>query len=584
MKKIIIAGAALLIGTGAHAQSAIDAYRLSQPDLKGTARYMSMAGAFGALGGDLSVLSHNPGGIGVYRNSDVGFTLDLDMQNAESNPDNPMKIGIDQTKFLLNNIGFVWTLKLPSASCPNLNFGFTYNKSASFNRRYRGRIALTNSLSNYIAGVTSYGPMGGEGYAPGQLEGDEYNNYDPYNPTDPSDAAPWLSILGYQGGLIFQSPTRKNPNNYVGEWQNTTTGTGYFDVQEKGGIDSYNIALGGNIANVVFWGMDFDITHLNYTLLPSWTENLNDAYVLTDANRFEKMPDSWTLSNYYNCTGTGFNFKLGFIVKPIQELRVGFAFETPTWYNLTETFSADITNNYYQNVGAVTNGGWAGYNDVGFRTPWKLNVSAAAVVLNRLIISGEYEWTQYKKMKYSEPSAWGGGYDYPWYDDPWYDGGYWPWYAKGHKGTPGNDPYISSYDSFYYTNRSITETYCNTNTLRLGAELRVLPQLSVRAGYSFVSSPVRSGMEDREVATSGTIPNYRFDNTTNYATCGVGFRVKGFYVDLAYVYKHMNSEYHAFSSFYQEQTQTQEAVAVPGQKAKLSLSNSQVVLSAGFKF
>lgn len=575
MRKILIlTSAAVIMTAGAHAQSAIDAYRLSQPDLKGTARYMSMAGAFGALGGDLSVLSHNPGGIGVYRNSDVGLTLDLDMQHSESNSQG-WHNGINQTKFLLNNAGFVWTLKLPSASCPNLNFGFTYNKSASFNRRYRGSINLSNSLSNYIGAVTTQGQ-----YVEGQLIGDEYNKYDPYNPSDPSDAAPWLSVLGYNGYLFSQDGlTHEGTPYYLGQWNGS--GTGYFDVQESGGVDSYNIALGGNIANVVYWGMDFDITHLNYNLTPMWSEDLPEAYVGDDSGTIYKMPSRWTLNNYYNCSGTGFNYKLGFIVKPIQEFRIGFAFETPTWYGLTETFSADIDALYNKTdrVQVQTNDGWPGVNDVNFRTPWKINVGAAGVLLNRLIISAEYEWTQYKGMKYSTPTNWWGGGDY-WYDDyyPWDD-----WYYAGTRAS-GYDPYVGNPDNFYYTNQNIQNTYCNTNTFRLGAELRVLPQLSVRAGYSYVSSPVNSKVKDSMVETAGTIPNYRFDNTTNYVTCGLGFRVKSFYVDLAYVYKHMTSEYHAFSPFYPDPNKDYDLGAIPSQKSSLSLDNSQVVLSAGFKF
>ena len=50
----------------AYGQGAIDAYRISQPDMKGTARFMGMGGAFSALGGDLSTLSQNPAGIGIY--------------------------------------------------------------------------------------------------------------------------------------------------------------------------------------------------------------------------------------------------------------------------------------------------------------------------------------------------------------------------------------------------------------------------------------------------------------------------------------------------------------------------------------
>ena len=64
------------------AQSAIDAYSLSQGDLRGTARFMSMAGAFGALGGDLSTLNQNPAGIGVYRSSEIGVTVDFDIQSV----------------------------------------------------------------------------------------------------------------------------------------------------------------------------------------------------------------------------------------------------------------------------------------------------------------------------------------------------------------------------------------------------------------------------------------------------------------------------------------------------------------------
>ena len=83
MKKILVS--AILAGgaiSAASAQGAVDAYTLSPTDLRGTARYMSMAGAFTALGGDLSTLSQNPAGIGVYRKSEVGITVDFNMTHS----------------------------------------------------------------------------------------------------------------------------------------------------------------------------------------------------------------------------------------------------------------------------------------------------------------------------------------------------------------------------------------------------------------------------------------------------------------------------------------------------------------------
>ena len=74
----------MLASMAAVAQSSIDAYTLSQGELRGTARFMSMAGAFTALGGDISTLNQNPAGIGVYRGSDVGLTLDINMMNSKT--------------------------------------------------------------------------------------------------------------------------------------------------------------------------------------------------------------------------------------------------------------------------------------------------------------------------------------------------------------------------------------------------------------------------------------------------------------------------------------------------------------------
>ena len=84
MKKSILVPAMMLASMAAVAQSSIDAYTLSQGELRGTARFMSMAGAFTALGGDISTLNQNPAGIGVYRGSDVGLTLDINMMNSKT--------------------------------------------------------------------------------------------------------------------------------------------------------------------------------------------------------------------------------------------------------------------------------------------------------------------------------------------------------------------------------------------------------------------------------------------------------------------------------------------------------------------
>ena len=71
MKRIacLFVSAFFLAGGIAYAQGEMNAYTMSQTDLNGTARYLGMSGAFGALGGDISSMSTNPAGLGIYRSS-----------------------------------------------------------------------------------------------------------------------------------------------------------------------------------------------------------------------------------------------------------------------------------------------------------------------------------------------------------------------------------------------------------------------------------------------------------------------------------------------------------------------------------
>ena len=550
----------------ADAQSVPSAYSISQQDLRGTARFMSMAGAFGALGGDLSTLGQNPGGIGIYRSNEIGFTVGLDMIGSKatsggfSNTEN-------MTRFNLNNIGGVFTMKLPGSVMPNLNFGFTYNKGASFNRRYKGLIPnLQTSMSNYIAGISN-------AYDLNEADVSYGDNYDPYNPPVGTRTVPWLAVLGYYGFLTTPEVRSDESTDWYGQFGDGTSGVGAFDVEERGSVDEYNIALGGNINNVVFWGMDFDITSLDYRISSVWSESLDNAYVYNpNTERVGRMQADWSLYDNYRLNGTGFSYRLGVIVKPIQELRLGLAFHTPTYYNLNETYY-DTHLDYDYPFPTKDNSTWAndGYsagNSFNFSTPWRVIASMAGVIGNKLIVSADYEWNGYKHMKYSEADNY--GYYDPWYDwdNPWEWG---DWYGNG---SPRAD-YMNAND---FANSIIKKVYRDTHTFRIGAEFRVLPSFSVRAGYSYTTSPVTTEVKDYRVDVPGTgiMSNYSLDNQTQHVTCGVGYKHKGFYLDLAYVYKYTSSEYFPFSPDISD-----PASAV---RSKLEFNKSSIALSMGYKF
>lgn len=96
----------LLSGGAVFAQGELDAYKYSQNDVTGTARYLGMGGAFGALGGDISAMSSNPAGLGVYRSSEVVTSLSLSSIKTNSNWNGSVN-DVSKTKFNFDNIAYV---------------------------------------------------------------------------------------------------------------------------------------------------------------------------------------------------------------------------------------------------------------------------------------------------------------------------------------------------------------------------------------------------------------------------------------------------------------------------------------------
>ena len=135
-KKFMLAMGGVFLTALCFSQTEIDALRYSQLQYGGTARFTSMAGAFGALGGDFSALSTNPAGIGIYRRSEFTFTPSFYNQKTTSNF---MGNSLDDYKYNVNfnNAGIVLSYYEPESKnvWKGVMFGFGYNRLNNFNNR-----------------------------------------------------------------------------------------------------------------------------------------------------------------------------------------------------------------------------------------------------------------------------------------------------------------------------------------------------------------------------------------------------------------------------------------------------------------
>lgn len=185
MKKIItLAALGLLIAAPMSAQTVYDAAKITNKDLNGTARFVGMGGAMGALGGDISTIGTNPAGIGVYRSNDAMVSFGFSSYGTESNYVGN-KMNSDKMRASFDNAGFVLSSKIGNATALRyVNFGFNYHKAKSFYKN----MSMGGNLGDYTQ--TDY--MAAQAGGIKDWSGDIY--------TDPEVG--WLSALGYDGYLI----------------------------------------------------------------------------------------------------------------------------------------------------------------------------------------------------------------------------------------------------------------------------------------------------------------------------------------------------------------------------------------------
>ena len=127
-KIYLLLGIFVAAANTASAQDSYDAQTLSQSDLNGTSRFVGMGGALGALGGDISVMSTNPAGTGLYRKSDAAFTISGVFAGDGAMGHDGSRMSFDQGGLLV-----AFDMDNPSGQgLQYVNFGVNYQKKRNF--------------------------------------------------------------------------------------------------------------------------------------------------------------------------------------------------------------------------------------------------------------------------------------------------------------------------------------------------------------------------------------------------------------------------------------------------------------------
>ncbi|MDR3184666.1 MAG: hypothetical protein LBT49_04595 [Prevotellaceae bacterium] len=374
--------------SAANAQGAWDGLLLSQTQYEGTARFTAMGGAFAALGGDFTTLSVNPAGIGVYRNTELTFSLAFNHGNTEAkylagNPitDSYVNVGV-------NNLGIVFGDAHGSDGLVSLNWGVGYNKLHNVtNRRITasgtsGNSSILTVLANELT----------EAHPPTLS-----HELDTDNIFDNLSSAYWSHILAWQTGLIdtINQKYITATENASDLSQSGLLKHAYY-AEQAGHTGEYVFSLGGNISNRFYFGFTAGMQAIRNEYYKKYSETAVNPSDFDTAENPTKFSD-FTYSERLNTSGTGYNVKLGFIWKPAAGLRWGAYFHSPTWMYLTDKFSEQINSHFSD--GDRFSSDVSSTSDYKVVTPVKWGTGFAYIFDNYGLISIDYEGTDYSTLK-----------------------------------------------------------------------------------------------------------------------------------------------------------------------------------------
>lgn len=369
-----------LITTGhlIYSQNDVDALRYSSTTFGGTARYMAMGGSFGALGADFSVLSSNPGGIGLYKKSEFTFTPAYYLAKTNSNY-NGMESYDNRSNFNVSNVGFVFASDRNEKSVvKNWQFAIGMNRLNNFNNRMimQGFNAENSIIDTYVESAN--------GIQFQNIENDSYGEY----AYDLNLAWNTYAIDTIPGTL----------DQYFGA---IPPGGGIFqrkDVETWGSMNELLFSFGTNISDRLYLGASFAFPFIRYFEQSTYAE--------TDVENNVPGFQSIYVFEDLRTNGAGFNMKFGMILRVTDFLRIGGGIHSPTWYGMRDYWNTEMGTEFDNNEYYSSNSPYGSY-DYNLETPWRVNASVAAVLWRFILLNAEYEYVDYSAARFRSP-----GYNY----------------------------------------------------------------------------------------------------------------------------------------------------------------------------
>ena len=486
MRKIILVPILALASLQVVAQTAYDALQMSENEYFGSARTMAMGNAFTALGGDPGSFGLNPAGSAVNPYSQIALTPNLSIASTSAgfNAD-PLNEGFGAAA-----IGRRARVTLP-------NFGLNLFMSTGRHRGLRGISfgIASNATANYVDRVSAAGVNPYTSFMAEMADGLSYDGIpwttfssNPENNYFNSQLS-WREALGWNTGMFYHPDGTPDANylatSEVDAFQLGGPLTQRWGREARGYKHDLVFNVGMNFSGKFFLGFNIGVVGL---------EMRKDSYLMEEAvnpadfpNNFDGNQTYFTsarLRDYLSVDGSGAYAKVGFIYVPVSFLRIGAAIQTPTVMDIHELYQTTGSLQFSDSRYSASDKTPQGEGEYRLVSPYRVN-AGAAVNFGFGVLSADYEMTDYGTMRFHSAYT--------------------------------ADPL--AYD-YRYENDDIRNSFGLVHALRVGLELKPVPQIAIRAGYNL-----------------STVPEIEHDADNAFrqsASVGLGFDSGGwFYCDVA---------------------------------------------------
>jgi len=513
MNKILLFFA-LIAGTTVYAQIPEDVLRYSYFPQNGTARILAIGGAMGSLGGDLTANFVNPAGLANYKTGEFVFSPSFYFNNNNTNFRDSKSQSSKSGLVLGGPIGFVYGTTNPYNPGVSSSISLAVMQTANYNNTVQ-----YNGYNNYSSFSEQFAERAAQG-----LNGSNI----PALLNDPQyayDAAPALYtylVDTFAGNTVKAQPEFVLQNGKALYQQNT--------IATRGGMYEVALNFATNRHDKLLIGGGIGIPIINYHSTTTFSESDTSA---TPASNFT----NFTFVDNFSTKGVGINLKFGMIYKPNESLRLGFAIHSPSYmWTLKDTRFANLEVNSQQRgkrtvSSELFTNNVPGESKYSMYTPWKFLLSGSWVFkqvenvkMQKGFVTADIEYVRHSASSF---------------------------FSANENPSDGEKNYYHS------LNQVIRNQYKGAFNFRVGGELK-FNVIMARLGFAYYTNPYKDAiLKSNKILLSG----------------GLGYRNKGFFVDLTYV-----------QSFNKDVNFPYRLADKANTFANLKNSLGNVIASVGFKF